>query len=96
MDELVMQSREVEGGLSDTEAYHILYAGIFGIMRAKSIQSADADCLQITVVNSERKESRILCPIEQASFLFSVFSLKPDEKREKVILGFARRDVDEA
>src|SRR6266566_4509816 len=92
MDELVLQSREIEGSLSETETYHILYAGAFGVMRAKSIRSAEADCLEITVTNSDGNESRILAPIEQASFLFSVSSLKSDETREKIILGFARQN----
>jgi hypothetical protein len=96
MDGLVSQCREFEQRLSETEGYHILYAGPFGVMRTKSITSAEADCLEITLLGSDGIESRIIAPIEQTSFLFSVVSLKPHEKREKVILGFAQREIDEA
>ena len=71
------------------KAIRILYAGQFGVRRARRIAPRGGNFLLIEAQDDDGVEISIIAPVSQCSFAFSVFVPTTEEPAEKVILGFA-------
>ena len=71
------------------KAIKIMYAGQFGVMRARRIAPRGGNFLLIEGQESNGKEISIIAPVSQCSFALSAFVPTAEERVQKVILGFA-------
>lgn len=73
------------------QAVRISYGGPLGVMRALRVTPDGTDSLSIAVVDDNGVQSEIVAPVEQCSFMFTIFTPGSDSEREKIVLGFAER-----